>query len=204
MEAIAAKPKRAAHRKVPEWLICEVLDGRPLYYRDYKKVISKKKTLEDIMGSSTLQFIILDYLLSIFYKFLDRDKLFIGNNEAGIHLGLHDNLSTDIAIFEKSVLTPAKISTGYADVPPKLVVEVDTNIEFEGITNQDYIHLKTQKLLDFGTEKVLWIFTSTKKVMVATQQQPWLTYDWNRDLDLWEGQNFNIGNYLGSEGIKLD
>ncbi len=38
--------------KVPFYLIKEILDEIPVYYKGYKAVLRKEKTLEDIMGAS--------------------------------------------------------------------------------------------------------------------------------------------------------
>jgi hypothetical protein len=44
--------------KVPSYLIKEILDEIPVYYKGYKAVVRKEKTLEDIMGASGLQILI--------------------------------------------------------------------------------------------------------------------------------------------------
>ena len=64
------------------------------------------------------------------------------------------------------------------------------------------MNLKTRKLLDFGTDKVIWIFTDSRQVMVAERTaDAWLTMDGHRDLELLDNQLFNIGAYLLEEGI---
>ena len=42
------------HQEIPPVLVYEVLNGRPLYYRGYKEVLSVS-TLESVMGSSDSQ-----------------------------------------------------------------------------------------------------------------------------------------------------
>jgi uncharacterized protein (DUF2164 family) len=56
-------------------------------------------------------------------------------------------------------------------------------------------------LLDFGVEKVLWIFTRHQKVMVAIKYQDWLTKNWNQEIELLDGEYFNIGKFLADEGV---
>jgi uncharacterized protein (DUF2164 family) len=56
-------------------------------------------------------------------------------------------------------------------------------------------------LLDFGVEKVLWIFTKHQKVMVAIKDQDWLTKNWNQEIELLDGEYFNIGKFLADEGV---
>lgn len=40
--------------------------------------------------------------------------------------------------------------------------------------------------------------------MVAERgAEAWLTMDWNRDVELLDGQFFNVGGYLDREGIQV-
>jgi hypothetical protein len=107
-------------------------------------------------------------------------------------------------IYERSVLTADKVTTKYANVPAKVVLEVDVKIDDTKTSDWDYVKRKTQKLLDFGTEKVVWVFTKTQKVIVATANGQWLTYNWNNDLEIVDGILFNIGDYLKEEGITVE
>jgi len=55
-------------RKIPGELIYERVKGSPVYYRDYTRILSGEKSLEEVMGSSGLQsyliMLILNLLLS--------------------------------------------------------------------------------------------------------------------------------------------
>jgi hypothetical protein len=42
-------------QKVHAYLVKEILDEMPVFYKGYKAVLRKEKTLEDIMGASGLQ-----------------------------------------------------------------------------------------------------------------------------------------------------
>ncbi|MEY4902856.1 MAG: hypothetical protein RLZZ292_671 [Bacteroidota bacterium] len=197
-----SKPKRL--RKTPDYLIAEVLDGKPLHYKGYKDVLKGKKTLEEIMGSSSLQAAIIDCLLQIIYKFIDVKKYRVHTNEAGLHLKLNDNLSGDILIYDKAVLTADKINTHYANVPPKIDIEIDVNIDLSDMNEMDYILAKTKKLLAFDVEKVIWILSNSQKVFVATPNVPWLIYDWNADIEIMDNNFFNIAAFIEEEGIILE
>jgi len=190
--------------RIPSFLIYEELDGIPIYYQGYKEVVKKKKTLEDIMGSSTLQSLIVGCILRILYNNLDERTYHIATNEIGIHISPNSNISNDIAIFEKSLLTPEHINTNYATVAPKLVIEVDTKADLSEIKYYEYVHKKTQKLLDFGIDKVIWIFTKTQKVMTAENEENWQTMSWYKEIGLIEALSCNIGQYLDEQGIKVE
>lgn len=192
------------YQEIPESLIYEVMDGEPLYYRGYKDVLNNKKSLDDIMGSSGLQSFIIQYILEILYVKVGRKMYHFLTNEVGTHLGKKDNLSGDIHVYEKSKLTPAEINEKYINVPAKIAVEIDSKIDISKEKDLDYVNIKTQKLLNFGVEKVIWIFTGSQKVMVSEQNKDWLTKDWNQEIELLDGYFFNIGQYLKEEGVKVE
>lgn len=212
METIKAPKRRSLATTPPkrptvalESLIYEVMDGEPIYYKGYRDVLAGKKTAEEIMGSSTLQWIICSYFMQVMYRQLDSKKYWFASSEAGVHLNHRNNLAYDVAIYDRVVLTPDKINTRYADVPAKIGIEVDVKADISKETDANYVNRKTRKLLDFGSEKIIWIFTSTQQIMVAERNaDAWLTMDWHRDLELTDGQFFNLGQYLEDEGIVVE
>ena len=206
MEALE-QPKRARRQTaplpsaaVPQSLIYEMLDGRPLYCQGYRDVLAGRKTAEEIMGSSTLQWVLVS--LKIMCRSLDEKRYWFASNEAGVHLDHRSNLSHDVAIYDRTVLTPDKINRKYASVPAVVAIEIDVKADLANIEDRNYVNLKTRKLLDFGTDKVIWVFSDSQQVMVAERTaDAWLTMDWHRYLELHDGQVFNIGEYLKQEGI---
>jgi Uma2 family endonuclease len=193
---------RNRSKPIPEALIYEIMDGRPLYYEGYKDVLANKKTTEQIMGASGLQSFIIQYLLEVLYLKIGRKKYHFLTNEIGTHLDNGNNLSGDVYIYEKAKLPPEKINIHYIDVPPKIAVEIDIRIDLSDEKDFGYVFTKTHKLLDFGVEKVFWIFTKHQKVMIATKDQDWLTKNWTQEIELLDGEYFNIGKFLEEEGIK--
>lgn len=197
-----ASAKRS--QKIPDYLICEVMDGQPLYYKGYKEVLKKRKKIEDIMGSSSLQAMIIGYIVMLCGKQnLDERYEFL-SSEAGLHLNKNNNLAGDLLIYDPAVLTADKINKHYADVPPKIVIEVDIMIELENLKDYQYVKRKVDKLHAFGTEKIIWIMTAVQQVMVAIPGKPWQTHNWHDDIELLDGVNFNIGNYLKAKGIQVE
>ena len=150
----------------------------------------------------SLQSLVAFHLTSIIAKFIDEDIYFVLINESGVHLDHKNNLANDLAIYDKEVLKPSMISTKYTDVPPKIAIEIDVKAEYEDLTELGYIYKKTQKLLNFGVEKVIWIITSVGKVTVSTQEKNWETMDWNKDVEIMDGHSFNVANYLKKQGIE--
>ncbi|GAB4027816.1 Uma2 family endonuclease [Spirosoma gilvum] len=209
MEKAASKRRRnpAVAKKQPvalESLVYEVMDGRPLYYRGYEDVLAGRKSPEEIIGSSSLQWVLASYFIKLMVVGLDRKKYWFASNKAGVHLDHRNNLSHDVAIYDRTVLTPDKINTQYVTVPAKVTVEIDVKADISKVADFNYVNRKTKKLLDFGSEKVIWVFTSSQQVMIAERSaDAWLTMDWHRDLELLDGQSFNIGQYLSDEGIYI-
>lgn len=190
-------------RKIPEEFIYEIMDGKPIYYKGYKEAIKKHLSAEEIMGSSSLQSDLINFILEVIHQFYDRKKYKIHTNESGLQLGYKDTLAGDILVYDKNILTADKITTKYSNVPPKYVIEVDTNADLSESSFMDYLTRKTEKLFEFGTEKVFWVITASQKVIVAQPNEDWLIKNWHQEIELFDGININIGKYLDEEGIKV-
>jgi len=203
MESVLTKPEKLLKKKVPSYLIKEEFDGVPLYYKGYKEVLSGKKTLEEIMGCSGIQSLIVTYLTGLLWVKLNKKLYRVLTGEVGNRIEKKKS-SLDVAIFEKSVQTPGHINRRYTNVPPKIVLEVDVRVENEEMSNDGIILFRTGKLLEMGVEKIIWIFTLYKKIMVAEKGKDWVTFDWDRDVEILDGITFNIPQYLEEEGITLE
>ncbi len=188
---------------VPDYLIWEVLDGQPLYRRGYKDVLRKLKTLEDIMGTSSYQAILNSYIYRLLVQHLDENRYDILTGEPGLHFEKNDNVSNDIVVHD--LLSADKITTKYANYPPKLVVEIDIEIDPTCMPEIEYLQKKTSKMLEFGVERVVWILTYVKTVIVADREKKtWFMVDWACDIELIEGISFNIQQFLDKRGINPD
>lgn len=199
----SAPPRR---RRVPEYLVKDEIDGVRFYYPGYRQVMAGKKNLEEIMGTSGLQSLLITYFIELLLSKLDKGRFKALTGETGNRLGLRNNLSLDIAIFERSVLTASKITTKYVDVPAYCVIEIDVQAEWEegNMSDVEFIGLKTKKLFEFGTQKLVWVLSKSKKVIVAEPGKRWEIIEWDEDIELIEGISFNVGHYLQEEGINLE
>lgn len=88
----AEKKSIRKQRKVPEYLVYELMDGKPVYYSGYKSVLNKTKKFEDIMGSSALQGVIAAFIIRVLHNNLSEQVYWILTNEAGIFLNDRNNL----------------------------------------------------------------------------------------------------------------
>jgi hypothetical protein len=201
----SASPKIALpkipFKKIPQYLIYEVFDGKPVYYKNYRKVISGILTPEEIMGSSALQAIIIEFILRVLYKNSDEKKFRILTNEQGQHLDKNNNLSADIAIYDTQIFDVKDADKHYTSVPPKIQIEINIDADTEDFGSPDnYVFKKTEKLLNFGVEKVIWVMSDAKRVIVATKHANWEIIDWNKEIVVMDEIHFNIGNYLRENG----
>jgi Uma2 family endonuclease len=203
MESTVTLPEAKGRKKVPAYLVKEEFDGVPLYYKGYRDVLSGEKTLEEIMGCSGIQSLIVTYLTILLGNKLNKKRYRVLTGEVGSLIDKKKS-SLDVAIFDKSVQTPGHLNRRYTNVPPKIVIEVDVSVENEKMSDYDIIHFRTDKLLEMGVEKIIWIFTLDGKIMVAEKGKDWLTFDWDRDVEILDGISFNIPQYLDEEGVTLD
>ena len=194
--------KKTGASTIPPELIREIIDGEPVYYKGYRDVLSKKKSIEEVMADGVFQLVMKMWLSQLLYSRLNRQDYWVFSGEAGMHISKNNNTSNDIIVFEKAKLPLSKVSNQFADVPAKLVIEIDTAIEYgTGIDTETYIHRKTQNMLDFGVEKVIWVFSATRKVMVAEPDKDWITADWSKTIAVLEGIHINVAAFLEEEGI---
>ena len=199
----AGNPGRKLPKNIPAALVYEVLDGKPVYYKGYREVLEQKKTIEEIMGSSNLQATITEYILMVLYRNLDLATFRILTNEVGLHLEKKNNLSGDILLYEKSVLPVTSADRRYIPIAPKIHIEVDIDADTEDfVSGESYVYAKTQKLLDFGTEKVIWVLSETRKVLLAQPDRDWQVIDWHKPVEVLEGTTIAVGAYLKEAGLE--
>lgn len=185
---------------IPEALIYETLNGRPLYYKGYRDVVAGTREPKDIMGSSDLQSVIVMILAGTLWNKVNRKIYQLTTNESGLHLGTGDNLSADIAIFEKASIS--KLKGKYFDVPPKIVIEVDIKIDLNEVgSDVAYISEKTDQLFRFGVERVLWVLSKIQKVIIILPNQDWIVTDWRNDIRVMDNCLINIKQLLDDEDI---
>lgn len=186
--------------QIPNYLIYEVSKGKPIYYKGYKEVLKGTKTLEEIKVDSILQSWLKAYITGILFIAL-RDKPYdLMTGELGLNLPQQDKRGADISIFKSERL---ELKPFYSDIPPDIIIEIDLKADPGEHSEMDYVLQKIQDYLDFGVQKVFWIFTKPKNVMIADSSLPWLTYDWDKDVEIMEGVSFNLNKILEERKEKV-
>jgi len=181
---------------IPSSLIYEEIDGEPIPYAGYEEVLNGTKTLEEIMGSSSLQAKIIRLLLKFLYRTVDGDGYEVYTNESGLHVEKGSNFAGDILIYESKRLENYDFKDSYFDIPPKIIIEIDTKADVKDILGDGYLARKTRKLHEWGVEKIFWLMTDVNLIVIAAPDEDWLIRDWNKDVELWDEVVINIGELL--------
>ncbi len=186
---------------IPKALILEEIDGQPIFYRGYRDVLNGEKTIEEIMGSSIFQAYLVNLIATYLAIHLPKRVFWVLSNEAGLHLRRGTNLNNDIALIRRERLTNL-FSDKYMDVAPDIAIEVDTKADFsEGMSESEYYKKKTQHLLDFGVEKVIWVNTKTRQVQIAERGKPtWSLTTWDAEIPVAEDCSFVLNQLLEEDG----
>jgi len=178
-------------------LTYEKVNGKPIYYRNYRKVLKGELPLEAVMGSSGLHAYLITLIVALLLKKLDATKYELLFNEVGFLIKKGSWRNLDIAIFEREKVKPYLLEDKLIPIPPKVVIEVDTKADLSKYCClEDYAHEKTQDLLNSGVEKVIWIFTKTRKVMIAPKDQKWVVQNWNEPFEVIDGVEVNLSELI--------
>jgi len=77
------------------------------------------------------------------------------------------------------------------------VIEIDTKAELEEVKDSfGYFHKKTDELLNFGVEKVIWIFTDSEKVMISEKNKDWQILNWSKEIEIIEDLKINLESLI--------
>ena len=188
-----------AIQNIPDKLIYEMVDGKAIYYRGYKEYLNGQKQMEELMGSSYLQSLIITKLVFLLMSKLEK-KYLVLTNELGLQFKKKSWRAADIAIYEVAKLKGIKRTNKYLSVAPKIVIEIDTKAELEEVKDSfSYFHKKTDELLEFGVEKVIWIFTDSEKVMISEKHKDWQILNWSKKIPILDKLSVNIKELIEIE-----
>ncbi len=97
------KLSREERKKLLKALNYEKVNGKPIYYRNYEKVLKGEIPLEAVMGSSDIQAYLVALLVALLHSKLDPNKYLILTNEVGFFTSENSFRLLDIAVFEKTI-----------------------------------------------------------------------------------------------------
>ena len=200
MEALELTNNERIDRPIiPKALIYEMSKGEAIYYRDYKEFLKGNKTTEELMGSSYLQVVIITAIIKYLFSHLP-DIYQVFTNELGVIHKKGNWRALDIAVYKKEALKDVLLENKYLNIPPEAAIEIDTKADTEKFTSaMDYVYEKTDDLLDFGVKKVIWIFTSSRKIMIASPGEKWVITGWEDSFSIIENITINIQELINKE-----
>lgn len=198
-----AKASQSTHEEgkntnIPDYLIYEMDEGKPIYYRGYKDVLNKTKTAEQIIGSSALHSLLVYLIQTFLFENLGKDFLFL-TGELGYQWAPKTWRNIDLAIYDRRKFKDKTVflSNKHIDIAPEIVIEVDTKADLTTEQYPDsYFHRKTDQLLDNGVEKVIWLFTHSRKFLVAEKGKNWIMNNWSENFEIKTGIEINIEELL--------
>lgn len=177
---------------IPDHLIYEVGEKGPIYYKGYQLVLSGAKTFEEIIGDSNIQAWLKAELPFIIKSLISKEYV-VTAGEQGLSLKKGSRRSVDIAIFRKENF---ELSNKYSQKPPEVIIEIDTKADISGLGSLiEYYEQKIQELQAFGVQKIIWIFTDTRKVRIIESEGP-AVFEWNEDFKVLEGVQLNVGKVI--------
>lgn len=198
------KARRARAAKIPAGFIYEVWNGQPVYYRGYREALANNYPPEHVIGSGRRQAYLIDLVIGFLKSVLDRHQFATAVSEPGVKFGKKDHVSNDIIIYNAA--DKARMFTDeYFDFPPLVAIEVDTKAELKDLEwGNEYYLWKTDRLLEFGVERVIWIFTGVRKISVAEKGKPWLTVDWADDVEVLPGCTLQLRQLIEADGVDVE
>jgi len=101
----------------------------------------------------------------------------------------------DIAIVKQNRVKA--INDEFLQMPPNVVFEIDTKAALEDYDNPgDYYTLKTKHYLDFGVDKVIWIYTKDRSIEVSSSSGK-DTFTWNDEVVFLDKYSFCLMDIMG-------
>ena len=187
---------------IPAVLRYEELDGRTLYRKGYRDVLAGTKTYSEIMGSSSLQALLVSLIHAELSRELSPDYIAVVS-EPGLHIAHNTNVANDIAIFRLNQI--GRFNKKYFSIPPEYVIEVDVKIDIDMTeygTYEAYIFHKTQAMLDFGVGIVIWVTTEgPRKILIAQPGQDWRVTNWESVVTFAPECSFSLQELLQRRGL---
>lgn len=89
---------------IPDTLIYEMDEGKPVYYHGYREVLNGTKTTEQVMGSGVLQSLLIELIKDYLKPLFGKDFVLLAN-EIGIQFSKKSWRNADIAGFKKKRFT---------------------------------------------------------------------------------------------------
>ena len=194
-------PRQKVVPKIPDWLVYEMVDGKPIYYKNYQQLLENFTDEQPTaMPESTTQIWLKTMLNRWLFKFLEPKGYDIFSGELGLIAGRGDRRGADISIYreEDFVLGPT-----FSKIPPEVIIEIDVKAELGNQRLEDYIERKNEDYHRMGVKKVIWIFTAKQEIMVAEVGKKVHFHQWTDWVETIEGASFNLAELMRGKKFQV-
>lgn len=166
-----------------EDLIYEIINGKPIFYSKAPTVMQELLLVDELKFSEASQPGVLSAISQFLWDHLPESKYQILTNGIGYEPDEQNHLVLDIAICNKDVLNTQSWNKALK-VAPKLVILKDSVAGIKDPTRLlGYFHEKIMKLLEHGTQRVIWINTISQMLTIAEADASWRVEDWEEDIN---------------------
>jgi hypothetical protein len=155
------------------------------------------------MGAGPIHAVLSGYFYALLIENTDKEKYWILSGETGLKIEKRNIYSLDLAVYLKEKVAGNVISSGHINVAPELVIKINIPVETNQVVEDEHIFIKIQRLLYLGVQKIIWVFSKTKMVLVAEPSSPWQMYSWHTSLELLDKIEFNLNNYCTEVGLQI-
>lgn len=178
-------------KQIPSDCIYEIDAGKPIYYKGILAYFEGRKQNEKTMPDSRFQSWLKGEVFLILRLLVNELKYTLTVGELGLSIDKHTVRAIDVTIFDRKNF---KLENTYSKDPPIVALEIDIKGEFKTSKARQKDHQKKIKqLLDFGVQKIIWIYTDTQKVKVITKEST-TTFDWTTPVEVLDGHYLNISD----------
>jgi hypothetical protein len=179
----------AKTQEIPSYLIYEMDDGRPIYYKGYREVLETNGGADSVSCQNNLQAWIKSEISFTIKSSLVREYILTTGN-LGLQIARETIRVADIAIFTKENFV---LSNHYSSKAPEIAIEIDTKADLDSPgASIDYFDRKNRQLLEFGVKKIIWIFTEVHSIKVLVPGEDVQHFEWEEDITVMEGVQFNL------------
>jgi hypothetical protein len=166
-----------------EDLIYEIIDGKPIFYSKAHTVMQELLLVDELKFSESSQPGVLSAISQFLWDNLPESEYQIFTNGVGYEPDDSNHLELDIAVCRQAAMKGQSL-TKPLKVAPELVVLKDS---VAGIDDPSrllgYFHEKIKKIMDYGTQRLVWINTISQTITIAEQDNAhWRTVDWEEEM----------------------
>ena len=151
------------------------------------------------MASSGFHSLILEIIRDYLKKMLKRAYIIL-TGEVGVRTN-SGYRALDMGIFNFEKIKPYLNKDKILPVCPKIAIEIDTKAQLKEGEYMNYIYEKANDLLNSGTDKVIWILTKPKIILIAQKEKSWEIKKWNDNVEVMENITFNLNELLKEVGL---